>query len=164
MITNLCVECSKLRRFTCCQDNKIEVYITKGDVDRIHKYTNQDEFYTFVIPKDELYQGQDDDPIWKENVFRSDGSRRILNRLDNSNCLFFGSNGCLLPMEVRPLLCRLFPLSFDSDGLFPELFEYCPTFLLRDNEKLLDVIGVNYQDAFKWHNILYKEILREREV
>ena len=55
-----------------------EIYVTwVTSADRAD--TGRDDFYEFRVP-DPVYPDQDDDPIWREHVFRADGSRRMLKR------------------------------------------------------------------------------------
>ena len=73
---------------TCCQTS--EVYATPGDVRRIARVHRSDEFTEFRPPDDPVYLEQDDDPVWRENVFRADGTRRVLKRQANGDCTFLG--------------------------------------------------------------------------
>jgi hypothetical protein len=87
---------------TCCQT--AEVYVTRGDVRRIEEHSGRTDFHEFRQPENPIYQPDDqfDDPVWQENVFQPDGSRRVLKREAGGDCTFLGSAGCTLPLEVRP--------------------------------------------------------------
>lgn len=157
----LCVRCARAQR-TCCQTR--EIYATPGDVQRIAAHTGQSEFFTYEVPEDPSYLDQDDDPSWRDCVFRPDGSRRVLLRKPNGDCTFLGSQGCVLPLEVRPLVCRLYPFDYDEAGLHDELAEGCPLHLLRPGRGLLEELEMDPAPARRWHTQLYQEIRQEPHV
>lgn len=156
---NFCAQCAQHQK-TCCQTR--EVYITPGDVRRIEAYTGLSEFWEFRTPDDPEYLDQSDDPVWAEFVFRPDGSRRILRRQGDGACMFLAPGGCLLPLEVRPLVCRLYPYQYNEQGLLVELAAGCPTHLLPAGQDLLTVLHVTAEDAWRWHAQLYREIRLEK--
>ena len=82
---------------TCCQTP--QVFVTLGDVRRIEAETGQTDFFDFRLPPDPGYTDQDDDPIWRDNAFQPDGTRRVLNKQANGDCTFLGSAGCVLSAE-----------------------------------------------------------------
>jgi len=92
----LCARCARHTK-TCCQGT--EIYTTPGDAERIAAYSGQTEFYEFRLPDDPVYAAQDDDPLWKNRVFRADGTRRVLKQLPNGDCTFLGTEGCTLPWK-----------------------------------------------------------------
>lgn len=158
-LETFCAQCARHQK-TCCQTR--EVYITPGDVKRIEGHTGFTGFWEFRKPEDPGYLDQSDDPAWGEYVFRPDGSRRILRRQEDGACVFLGPAGCLLPLEIRPLVCRLYPYQYNEFGLLPELAAGCPTQLLRPGEDLLAVLQVAVEDARRWHAQLYREIRLEK--
>ncbi|QDU25261.1 hypothetical protein ETAA8_03250 [Anatilimnocola aggregata] len=154
----LCIRCSRHMK-TCCQT--CDIYTTLGDVGRIEAYTGQTGFTEFRGPAIPDYADQDDDPIWRDNVFRPDGTRRVLKKQANGDCTFLGNAGCILPLETRPLICRLYPFSYDADGITDELSTGCPTELLRIGQGLLEALDMNLTDAQRWHRQLYEELPKE---
>ena len=154
----LCVRCARHMR-TCCQTS--EVYATPGDVQRIEEHTGQTDFTEFRTPDDTVYLEQDDDPEWREHVFRSDGTRRVLKRREGGDCTFLGEQGCVLPLETRPLICRLYPYDYTAAGLRDELARGCPMELLPEGQGLLQALDIQRQDALRWHRQLYSEIQDE---
>lgn len=156
----LCVRCARHTR-TCCQ--RCEIYTTLGDVERIAHFTGVADFTEFRVPEDPDYLDQDDDPVWSTHVFRSDRSRRVLRREPNGDCTFLGEQGCRLPLEVRPLVCRLYPYDYTADGLREELSPGCPLELLRPEQDLIAALRMNRSDARRWHEQLYREIRAERD-
>lgn len=154
----LCVRCARQQK-TCCQFS--EIFTTRGDVQRIEAHTDRRGFTEFRVPDNPEYLDQDDDPVWRDNVFRRDGSRRVLRRLPNGDCTFLGDRGCTLPLEVRPLVCRLYPYDYTSEGIRDELQHGCPVQLLAPGQGLIEALDMNIDDARRWHGQLYEEIEME---
>jgi Fe-S-cluster containining protein len=154
----LCARCAAQGK-TCCQGR--EIYLTPGDVRRIAAFTGENQFLEWHQTADPSYLDQDDDPIWRQHVFRSDGSRRILRRAPNGDCLFLGPQGCRLPLAVRPLLCRLHPLTYTADNIDAEADPACPRHLLVSGETVLSATGTPMAQARRWHQQLYEEIITD---
>ncbi len=157
----LCVRCARQTK-TCCQ--RSEVYTTPGDVQRIGDFTGRDEFTEFRVADDSDYLDQEDDPPWAEHVVRSDGSRRILRRQPNGDCTFLGPHGCTLPLQTRPLVCRLYPHDYTAEGIRDEHSDGCPLELLPSGQALLKALNMHLEDAARWHRQLYEEIRLETGV
>lgn len=154
----LCVRCAQTQR-TCCQI--CEIYITPGDLERIAAYTGESDFYEYRRPANLEYLDQSDDPLWAACVFRPDGTRRVLRRSESEGCLFLGTGGCRLPLEVRPLVCRLYPFEYTEQGLQSVNGTMCPIQLLAPGETLLQSLGMDAETAEEWRRRLYAEIRRE---
>jgi Fe-S-cluster containining protein len=103
---SFCARCAR-HTTTCCQWR--EIYVTPGDVERIVAFSGGRDFFEFSRPSDPSYGDQDHDAAWASCVFRADGTRRVLSRWPDGACFFLGAQGCALPAEVRPLVCRLHP-------------------------------------------------------
>ncbi|MBB03414.1 MAG: hypothetical protein CMJ47_12255 [Planctomyces sp.] len=151
----LCARCAR-HQSTCCQFS--EIYVTEGDVDRIASAVGSREFYEYATPVDPIYAQQDDDPIWREHVFREDGSRRVLKHQPDGDCTFLSATGCRLPLETRPLICRLYPFDYTADGLKDRPAGGCPVELLPPGADLLEVLDISRSDAQRWHRQLYDEL------
>ena len=154
----LCVRCSRHTK-TCCQ--KSEVHATPGDVERIASFTGRDDFTEFRAPVNPDYADHDDDTAWQQHVFRPDGSRRVLKRRADGDCTFLGPQGCVLPLETRPLVCRLYPYEYNEQGIQDELAPGCPLELLRPGWGLIEELDIKLEDARRWHQQLYAEIRME---
>lgn len=154
----LCVRCARHMK-TCCQTS--QVYVTPGDVERIAARTGVESFHEYQPPDDPIYLQHDDDPAWMRYVYRPDGTRRILKRRPNGDCVFLGANGCSLPGDVRPLLCRIYPYDFNEQGIYPTLARGCPLELLPDGQTLLEALDMRRDDAERLHRQLYEEIRLE---
>jgi Fe-S-cluster containining protein len=157
----LCVRCARHMK-TCCQT--AEVFVTQGDVARIERHTGQGSFAEFRRPDNPAYihPEDDEDPVWRDSVFRSDGSRRVLKKQANGDCTFLGAAGCTLPLEVRPLVCRIYPFDYTSEGLQSELATGCPLELLPPGQGLIEALAMNRSDAERWRRQLYGELVGER--
>ena len=153
----LCVRCARHMR-TCCQT--CEIYVTLGDVDRIEKFTGRKDFHEYRVPDNPQYSDQDDDPTWRDGVFGEDGSRRVLKR-SNDGCVFLGDHGCTLPLETRPLVCRIYPYEYSENGIDKELAVGCPLELLSPGQGLIEALDMNLADAERWQEQLYAEIHQE---
>ncbi len=156
----LCVRCARHMK-TCCQTS--EVHATVGDVRRINLHTGRTGFTEYKVPENPDYLDQNDDSAWERHVFRADGSRRVLKRQPNGDCTFLGNAGCTLPLETRPIVCRLYPFDYTEQGLAEELAPGCPLELLRPGKGLIDELDMKKNDAWRWHNQLYEEIRTESE-
>ena len=156
----LCVRCARVGR-TCCQT--CEIYVSPGDVRRIAAFTGQTDFFEDRAAQNPTYADHDDDPAWRDNVFQADGTRRVMHRAEDGSCQFLGPHGCQLPMEIRPLVCRIYPYDYDSQGIKKDLSHGCPLQLVRIGETLLTELDMNLHDAVRWHQQLYNEIREERE-
>jgi uncharacterized protein len=157
----LCVRCARHQR-TCCQT--AEVFVTRGDVRRIEAHTAATGFWEFRPPADPVYLHleDDDDPLWRDNVFQPDGSRRVLRKQPGGDCTFLGPAGCTLPLEVRPLICRIYPFDYTADGIQDDLAPGCPLELLPPGQGLIEALTMNRADAERWHAQLYAELRQER--
>jgi Fe-S-cluster containining protein len=158
----LCARCARHMK-TCCQT--AEVYVTRGDVGRIEQFTGERDFHEFRPVENSVYlpDDQDDDPVWNENVFQPDGTRRVLKRQEGGDCAFLGSAGCTLPLEVRPLICRIYPFDYNADGLLGDLAKGCPIELLRPGQDLVEALEMQRADAERWHEQLYAELRQEKQ-
>jgi Fe-S-cluster containining protein len=136
--------------------------VTRGDVRRIEAESGRTGFFEFRLPPDPGYADQDDDPLWRDNAFQADGTRRVLKKQENGDCTFLGPAGCTLSPQARPLVCRLYPLDYTADGFREELVPGCPLELLLPGQELLPTIGMNMSDAQVWHEQLYRELAVEK--
>ncbi|MBN1409217.1 MAG: YkgJ family cysteine cluster protein [Spirochaetales bacterium] len=150
----ICNECVKTRT-SCC--NNREIFLTPGDIFRISNYTGSVDFFSFEKVGDISYLEQPDDPNWNKYTLRNDGTRRVLIRRENRDCLFLKTNGCELPMDIRPLLCRLHPVLYNEERITG--FEKdCPAEILPPGVTLLDSLGMDLETCEKWRTQLYNEI------
>ena len=158
-MATLCRRCAKVTK-TCCRHS--DIYLTLGDIDRISSEIRSFDFFEFRLPQDPSYYDQEDDPVWASAVFRPDGSRRVVKHDDQGNCSFLGTTGCLLSLEIRPLVCRLHPHLYNFREIYASISSDCPLDLLDPEERIEDLIqGFDQTGARHWHRILYEELSRE---
>ncbi|MCA9243890.1 MAG: YkgJ family cysteine cluster protein [Phycisphaerales bacterium] len=140
---------------TCCQT--CEILVTEGDRERIHAHTGQQDFWEYRTPSDPVYLEQDDDPNWLKWAFRPDGARAVLRRPASGDCRFLGPAGCSLPMETRPLVCRLYPFTYTERGI-DGVSDGCPREVIPPGSTILQVLDMRREDADRWHAQLYAEL------
>jgi Fe-S-cluster containining protein len=150
-----CARCAQAGK-TCCQQT--EIYVTMDDVKRIAASTARIDFFEYRAPADPVYLSAENDPLWQHHVFRLDGTRRVLKQQPAGDCFFLAGSGCQLDPEVRPLICRLYPLTYTDAGLEAEPDERCPLRQLCPGQTVTEVFGISMQQALRWHMELYREM------
>ena len=156
---HFCLACAS-QGHTCCQGH--DIYVTRGDCERIGRHGRIADFFEYRRCCHLDYADQGDDPVWQQYVFRRDGSRRVLKRLENGDCIFLGLRGCCLPLTARPLVCRLYPHIYSANGIAEVWDGECPATKTQASPMLeKGIAGVQWQEAVLWHRILYTEILWE---
>ena len=136
------------------------MFVTLGDVYRISEFLGENGFVTFKRIAAE-YEDAAGDSTWSSLILQADGSRRILKRTADNSCCFLRRQGCVLPTEVRPLLCRIYPYNFTEEGL-AGISAGCPLALAHDWQVILEEMGMLPALALNWHQTLYAEIMEER--
>jgi uncharacterized protein len=156
--SRFCSQCA-IQGNTCCQSH--EIFVTWGDCRRIFTHTGHTGFYEYRKCTNADYADQDDDPLWRQHVFRSDGTRRVLRQKADGDCICLTPSGCSLPLTVRPLVCRLFPHLYSAEGIASEWDAECPAARSCAGDIEADIAGVARKEAEKWHDLLYDEVLWE---
>lgn len=154
-----CARCAQLGP-TCCQQR--EIFVTVGDRERIALHGGDRDFWEYRAPADPSYLDQREDPTWLALAFRADQTRAILRRADNGNCRYLGSAGCRLPLEVRPLVCRLYPYEYTAAGITGVSGD-CPQEVIPPGSTILKVLDMRAADAIRWHRMLYAELHAGKE-
>ena len=152
---NWCARCAQAGK-TCCQQT--DIYVTMNDVKRIAAFISRIDFFEYRPPVSPAYFGTDNDPLWQQHVFRLDGTRRVLKQQHNGDCIFLTGIGCLLGLDVRPLICRLYPLTYTYAGLETEPDARCPVQRLNSGRTVAEAFGISIQQALSWHMDLYLEM------
>lgn len=152
-MTTHCYHCSR-NGTSCCQGTQI--LLTTADVMRIARFLGAFHFFTFEEP-DLAYRDPGDDTAWPTLTIFPDGRRRVLKRTPGKSCTMLAENGCLLPVSVRPLICRLHPYTYteaDISGVDPT----CPMAREGNWPALLEQLGMDIFEARQWHRQLYCEL------
>lgn len=152
-MTTQCYQCSQ-NGTSCCKGTQI--LLTTGDVRRIARFLDAFNFFTFEVP-DLIYRDPGDDPAWLMLTIRPDGRRRVLKRTAEKSCTMLAENGCLLPITVRPLICRLHPYAF-SEAEISGVDPTCPMSHEGNWPVLLEQLGMAMNEARIWHSLLYREL------
>lgn len=160
---------------TCCQGR--DVLITAGDRSRISAHLRAARaelsvagatagtsrsglspvaFWEWRSPSDPAYADAGDDPHWLAWSTRADGARPVLRQQAGGDCVFLGRRGCGLPVEVRPLVCRLHPHTYTERGIAG--VDGCPAEVVPPGSTLLEVLDMRPADAARWHRMLYDEL------
>jgi len=154
----LCAICAKENK-TCCV--RRDILVSAGDIERIAGYTGARNFFELRSPKSPEYLDQDDDPNWNLYTLFADGSRRVLKHLEQPGiCWFLTPQGCLLPEQARPLVCRLHPVEF-TEQMITGLSGECPAEHLPENETLLTNLEMDLEQAELCRQQLYAELRQE---
>jgi len=129
-----------------------------NDVRRIAVFTSRIDFFEYRVPADPAYLGSDNDSLWQHHVFRLDGTRRVLKQRSTGECIFLTESGCQLHLEIRPLICRLYPLTYTDAGIAPEPDERCPVKIFCPGQTVMEAFGINRELVLRWHSDLYQEM------
>jgi Fe-S-cluster containining protein len=156
---NICESCSK-RQKTCCETT--DIFVSLGDIRRIESYMGLDasDFSEKRQATEDYLSGlnEEKDPNWSITIDK-DNNRRVLKK-DDEKCCFLG-DGCTLPLEIKPLVCRIYPWDFEGYNVVIGTPD-CPKDLLEKNKDKL--IGISYKAACDWAAQLQSELLEEIEL
>jgi len=158
---SLCSECAAIQLTCCCKERR-DILLTQGDIARITRTIEHQDFWEYRQPGDPIYSEQDDDPNWIVYTVRADGTRKVLKKTAEQTCLFLTQTGCFLSEEVRPLVCRMYPFNYTEQGL-QGIEAECPVHLLPPGTNLLDVLGMSAEKAAQWREMLYDELRTQGE-
>lgn len=160
---SLCMKCRDVQK-TCCQDDP-RIILTQGDVRRIRTFTGHSDFVIVKHYPDlsflKLYEY---DPNWKKYTVLPGNLRRQLRMDEQGACVFLSAGGCELPMNVRPLMCRLYPYNFNEYGIigvYSGEDMVCPVRLLKEGVSLDQAVGMSYEQADSWRMAFYQELRAE---
>jgi Fe-S-cluster containining protein len=152
----LCERCAKNQR-TCCE--QATVRLTGGDVARISRLASDREL--FDLADTSGWEPDDADPLFNAVLIRR--SCRVLKHTERG-CPLLSACGCALRLDQRPLICRLYPMSYRESGLTglgaPELL-YCPD--PNDPRLLAELEMADEAQLLGWHRQLYEELRADYE-
>lgn len=151
---HICVRCAAAGN-ACCR--RARVFVTTGDIERIAARVGAGDFVEYVRLDRESWRGGTDG-AW-ERIFDSAGRTRVLKRGETAGgCVFLAPGGCRLAMDVRPLVCRLYPYEYDAGTLKGVTPLLCPPEDQANHPLLLAQLGMNRDAAEIWREMLYREI------
>lgn len=155
---SLCARCAA-GGTTCCHNSQI--FLTRSDVARIATEVDADDFWELAPPSNGKYIADPDlDPIWNR-MFNKGRRRRVLRHASGDACHFLTPTGCRLPLDARPLICRLYPFDYNADTIKGVHAHRCPTPECDNGPLLIALLGMNRDDAEPWRKELYREIEKE---
>lgn len=115
-----CVRCPKLLGKSCCEPRGTEhlAMVTRADMARISEHTRLPaRRFTHVegLTESEALEYESRWPLYR-GYFRQ-GPMRVTLAARDGACVFHSpGRGCTLPMDVRPVACRLYPFEQWADG------------------------------------------------
>ena len=149
-----CAHCATLQK-TCCQVD--DVFVTEGDRARIEAHVGHAEFWERRV-RVRRWEHDERDPNWAQMTTRADGTCTLLKRGPDGDCTFLRPSGCALPQATRPLICRLFPITFTERGIDGE-DDFCPRALVAPAEEtMVAALDIRRETAEQWCSQLYAEL------
>ncbi|MGC1377815.1 MAG: hypothetical protein WA821_16400 [Anaerolineales bacterium] len=160
-----CSECSKLQP-TCCENT--EICVTNGDIKRIAVYIGRNDFYHLMPVAEEMKYFYENpfnitkgSEIYIKCLFDEDGRRNILKKNGN-RCGFLTPVGCELPLNVRPIICRLHPYNWnDNKDIWLE--PHCPESLFKDEQEIKEQVCLPEEEVTRLVDLFYDEIMNKQE-
>lgn len=120
---HVCARCPKLLGASCCEPKPGErlATLTTEDVRRIREHLRRraETFSEVEVLSDEEARAYEAQRPSYAGYFRSGPNRVTLRRRGGGSgaCVFHDrERGCVLPSEVRPTACRLYPFERYADG------------------------------------------------
>lgn len=144
----------------CCRNTR--VFLTRGDVERVERAVGEKDFWERLdVRVDAHATGLMHDPAW-ERIFSGQGGWRALRHVSGTgDCRFLTTGGCSLPVEARPLICRLYPFDYNDVAIKGVYGHLCPE-PFRDNPALLlAMLGMGREEAERLRAKLYRELAAE---
>jgi uncharacterized protein len=160
----LCNRCKDIQE-TCCQGSIIP--LTRGDIERITRASGTSDFFIYtpcLQPTPTDIQDYGYDPNWLQYTILKGSFHRLLKRDENKKCVFLSDHGCTLSEDTRPLICRLYPYSYNEFGMIGLVLNEnlsCPLHLLKEGETPADVLEINSEEGECWRAQLYRELREE---
>jgi hypothetical protein len=138
---SICKECK-----ICCNKYKL-YYISEEEYIKLEPFIRNTNI---IIEKPKYLKNMKKN---KENLYKL--------AYYDTNCKLLTENGCILPYEVRPNICRVFPYNYEHIPLNIEESHYKPTTDCPHCEKF--VLNTSIINEFLKHTIEQVKELGERE-
>ena len=88
----------------------------------------------------------------------------LLKSATGADCIFLTPTGCLLPMNIRPLVCRLHPHEYTAGGVYEGFAPGCPKDVLEAGMSPDVYMDMAPTAVSGWHKMLYEEIVLEKKL
>ncbi len=117
--TSLCARCHQAGGGCCRADSEGVEYmfgLTRGEIEIMAQASGLDPSQFVVADQASprfLAFLESLHPLFLQTMPRG---RRLRLRLSRGDCCFLGEQGCRLPVEARPLYCRMYPLFVNPHG------------------------------------------------
>ena len=158
---DICRKCASTQK-TCCQE--VNIVLTDKDVSRIAEHLQRSDFHEYRrLSADYFWEDSHSDAkkdvYWIKLLVKRDGTSHVLKIRDNGDCIFLKQDGCVLPLDVRPLICRIYPHYFNTFGLVRIEAYCCPQEVFPQNDpRWADCLDAPKDKACAWHKQLYAEL------
>lgn len=152
-----CMDCARAGT-SCC--NHYQIVLTTGDIERMASFLGHQNFFTIEPPILEDME-PDYDPDWLPLVLGDDTRIRVLKRDANRTCFLLSATGCSLPAENRPLICRLYPYTYNEEGILG-IDHDCPISKEMEWGTVLERLDMPAEKAKQWLSLLYAEVKKGR--
>lgn len=152
-VTQPCMNCARAGT-SCCKG--YQILLTAGDLERISGVLGDRAFFTFEPPVPEDI-APDYDPTWLPMIMGTAGHVRVLKRTPEKNCCLLTPDGCCLPFDKRPLICRLYPYTYTEQGILG-VDPACPISREKEWGAVLEGLDMPAARATEWLTQLYAEV------
>lgn len=111
---NVCAQCAKIYP-TCCtlsQEKGILFVLSPAEIKQIANYVQKKNFFKTELNSAQLVQSLIAIfPDQKKDIIRiyPPNNYHFTLALKQDKCYFLGEKGCLLPRQIRPFFCRIYP-------------------------------------------------------
>ncbi|GAB6143399.1 YkgJ family cysteine cluster protein [Desulfocicer niacini] len=157
-MTQPCMSCARVGT-SCCKNNQVN--LTTGDIQRVSDFLGHQNFYTLEPPVlEEICPAYD--PQWLPLIMEPTGKVRVLKRTAEKNCSMLTENGCQLPYDCRPLICRLYPYTYTEEGIMG-IDASCPISREKNWSVILEQLDMPADKARQWLGLLYTEVKKSHE-
>jgi Fe-S-cluster containining protein len=142
--------------------------VTNGDINRIADSTGRNDFYHLRPVPEEMkyyYGGPFDvekgSEIYFKYLFDEEGKRNILKKNEKNECCFLTPDGCALAPNIRPIVCRLYPIDWNDNKEMWLNPQHCPKVLFKDEHEIREHVCLPEEEARRLIDLLYDELMNK---
>ncbi|MFH1637797.1 MAG: hypothetical protein ABIB71_05215 [Candidatus Woesearchaeota archaeon] len=169
-----CLVCAKEGK-SCCSHENGGTFVTIEEALRIANLIGKNPDEVAVFAKDEDLKEEKDYLNYSNLYFREDRkvvplahkSCLLVLKRHGKDCIFLSKEGCILPRELKPSYCRLFPFWFRIKDGEVKIFRMEGDHVcligekLKDDSKILKAIGESPASLKEAAKRLASEVKRE---